>query len=60
MQCLCIMPVSSLHQISRATDLLRDAWPHLESVLRRNKGRNQSDKVLIEGKYENAFYTLSD
>lgn len=60
MQRLCIMPVSSLHQISRARDLLRDAWPHLESMLRRSKGRNRSDKVIVEGKYENTFYSLND
>lgn len=60
MQCLCVMPVSSLHQISRARDLLRDAWPHLESVLRRNEGRNPRDKMLADGEDEDAFCTLNN
>lgn len=60
MQRLCIMPVSSPQQISRARDLLREAWPHLESVLRRNKGKNHSDKVLVESENEKVFYALND
>ncbi|OPJ78354.1 hypothetical protein AV530_015295 [Patagioenas fasciata monilis] len=33
----CCINLFSQFRISRARDLLRDAWPHLESMLRRNE-----------------------